>query len=179
MGAFPGGPDARAESEAFARPGVGPRTEAKGTGDGSDLAARERFEGEHPFVCWSPGRDGKTHDEGYVPSECQPKRWPTKALSGAWRPRRSGGRNDRFALDDTYLRTARQSPNAGVTLTASSARSGVRRRGALASATIRPLREAARAAGQSILLTTHFSGADERGASVGRSPLIWVFGTFS
>ena len=96
---------------------------------------------------WSPGRDGKTRDEGYVPSECQPKRWPTKALSGVWRPRRSGGRNNGFELGGAYVRTARHSTNAGVTLTASPAGSGARRRGSLASATIRPLLEAARAAG--------------------------------
>jgi hypothetical protein len=47
-----------------------------------------------------------------------------------------------------------------MTLTASSARSGARRRG-LASTTIRPLQELARAAGRTLLLTTHFSGADE------------------
>ncbi len=119
----------------FAGPGVGPRTEAKGAGDASDVAARERFEGEHPFVSWSPGRDGKTRDEGYVPSECRPKRWPAKALSGAWRPRRSGGRNDCFALGGPHVRTSRRT-NAGVTLTASFARSGAQRRRPLASATI-------------------------------------------
>jgi hypothetical protein len=145
----------------FAGPAVAPRNEAKGIGDASDVAARERFEGEHPFVCWSPGRDGKTRDEGYVPSECRPKRWPTKALSGAWHPRRSGGCDNCFALGGAYVRTARHSTNAGVTLTDSSAGSGARRRRPLGSATIRPLREAARMVGRSILLTTHFSGADE------------------
>jgi hypothetical protein len=145
----------------FAGPAVGPRTEAKGTGDGSDVAARERFEGEHPFVCWFPGRDGKTRDEGYAPSECQPKRWPTKALSGAWRPRLSGGRNNGFALGGAYVRTPPHSTNAGVTLTASPAGSGARRRRALASAIIRPLQETARATGRRFLLTTHFSGAGE------------------
>jgi hypothetical protein len=158
----------------FTGPGVGPRSEARGTGGGSDVAARERFEGEHPFVCWSPGRDGKTRDEGYVPSECQPKRWPTKALSGVWRPRLSGGRNNRFELAGAYVRTARHSTNAGVTLTASPAGSGARRRGTLASAIIRPLQEAARAAGRRFLLTTHFSGADEAGASDGASQLVLI-----
>jgi len=38
----------------------------------------------------------------------------------------------------------------------------------------RPSQEQARVSGDSILLTTHFSGADEAGASDGASPLISV-----
>ncbi len=147
-------PDAGAE--------VARSIEAKGSGEASDAAARERFEGEHPLVSWRPGRDGKAHDEGYAPSECRPKRWPTKALSGAWHPRCSGGlpvllyaqRRVRPDCTPQYQRT-------GVTPTASCARSGARRQGLSGSTTIRPLLELARAAGCTILLTTHFSGADE------------------
>src|SRR5258707_6780014 len=41
----------------------------------SGVAQRDRFEGEHPFVCWSPGRYGETPDAGYAPSEYQLKPW--------------------------------------------------------------------------------------------------------
>jgi hypothetical protein len=50
------------------------------------MASRERFEGEHPFVSCSPGRDGESQVEGYAPSEYRLKRWPHEALSGAWCP---------------------------------------------------------------------------------------------
>jgi hypothetical protein len=148
-------PDAAAGAE------VGLWIEAKGSGEASDVAARERFGGEHPLVSWRPGRDGKAHVEGYAPSECRPKRWPTKALSGAWRPLYPGGtpallyaqRRARRNCTPLHLRT-------GMTLTVSPAGSGARRRD-LASTTIRPLHELARAAGRTFLLTTHFSGADE------------------
>lgn len=88
-----------------ARGGVRPR--APQAGDGQQLAlrfgevdrdswslgerARERFEGEHPFVSWSPGHDGETPVEGYAPSEYRLKQWPNEALSGAWCPRLLGG----------------------------------------------------------------------------------------
>jgi hypothetical protein len=88
-----------------ARGGVRPR--ALQAGDGKELAARvgevdrdpwslgrrarERFEGEHPFVSWSPGHDGETPVAGYAPSEYRLKQWPNEALSGAWCPRLSGG----------------------------------------------------------------------------------------
>ena len=52
-------PDAGAE--------VAPWIEAKGSGGASDAAARERIGGEHPFVSWRPGRDGKASDKGYAP----------------------------------------------------------------------------------------------------------------
>ena len=53
--------------------------------------ARERFEGEHPFVSWSSGHDGEIPNAGYAPSEHRLKQWPNEALSGAWCPRFSGG----------------------------------------------------------------------------------------
>ena len=56
-------------------------------------ARRERFEGEHPFVCWSPGRDGETPDAGYAPSEYRLKQWPEEAQSGAWCPPIRGDHN--------------------------------------------------------------------------------------
>jgi hypothetical protein len=88
-----------------ARGGLRPR--ASQAGDGQELAARvgnddrdlwsfgsrarERFEGEHPLVSWSPGHDGETPIAGYAPSEYRLKQWPNEALSGAWCPRLSGG----------------------------------------------------------------------------------------
>ncbi len=143
--------------------------EAKGSGEASDAAARERFGGEHPLVSWRPGRDGKARDEGYAPSECRPKRWPTKALSGAWHPYCSGGlpvllyAQRRVRPDCTP-----QHQRSGMTPTDSSARSGARRHGLSWRTTICPLQELARAAGWTILLTTHFSGADEARLEVGR-----------
>jgi hypothetical protein len=53
--------------------------------------AREGFEGEHPLVSCSPGRDGESPDAGYAPSEYPLKRWPFEAQSGAWCPRFTGG----------------------------------------------------------------------------------------
>ena len=147
-------PDAGAE--------VGPWIEAKGSGEASDVAARERFEGEHPLVSWRPGRDGKAHDEGYAPSECRPKRWPTKALSGAWRPRRSGG-SPVLLYAQRRVRPDRtpQHQRTGMTLTASPAGSGARRRGLSRVLPFARCRSSRGRLGESILLTTHFSGADE------------------
>jgi hypothetical protein len=56
----------------------------------SGAQARERFEGEHPRISWSPGRDGKAPFAGYAPSEYRLKQWPHEALSGAWCPRLAG-----------------------------------------------------------------------------------------
>jgi len=84
-----------------------------------------------------------------------------KALSGAWRPRYSGERNKRFEIGGAYARTSDHNTLAGMTLAASFAKSGASTTSPLVGASIRPLREIARAAGWSILLTTHFSGADK------------------
>jgi hypothetical protein len=54
-----------------------------------------------------------------------------------------------------------QHQRTGITLTDSHARERCSTTGALASTTIRPLQEVARVLGRSILLTTHFSGADK------------------
>ena len=66
---------------------------------GSGASHREGFEGEHPLVSWSPGRDGETPDAGYAPSEYPLKRWPKEAQSGAWCPRFAGGRQTGFEVD--------------------------------------------------------------------------------
>jgi hypothetical protein len=74
------------------RQGVGAvEGEAKAARCGSGVEARERFEGEHPRISWSPGRDGETPFAGYAPSEYRLKPWPHEALSGAWCPRIAGG----------------------------------------------------------------------------------------
>jgi hypothetical protein len=151
-------------------------SEASATTSRAGVAARERFEGEHPLVSWSPGRDGKTQVAGYAPSECRLKPWPLKALSGAWRARFTGRRNTGFEIGGTYADALHAVALEGLTPIAAYARSGGSTTSALVGATIRPLREAARAAGWSILLTTHFSGADEAGSSDGASPLNSVFG---
>src|SRR5262249_39107435 len=135
---------------------------------------RERFEGEHPFVCWSPGCDGEIPNAGYAPSEYRLKRWPQEALSGAWCPRLSGDHNpgwkvesgsgpkpDRDASDDS----SSSFPSRGLTCQPTSAIAGVGSR---------PSQPLPRARGGNILLTTHFSGADEAGQN-GASPLISVF----
>ena len=142
----------------FVGSGVAALSEAEGIGGESGVAARERFEGEHPLVSWSAGREGKTRDAGYVPSECRPKRWPRKALSGAWRPRLTGGGDQGFEIGGEDVRNPSSSTFAGVTWTASFAGSGASTTSALVGASTRPLREAARAVGCIILLTTHFSG---------------------
>jgi hypothetical protein len=135
--------------------------EAKGRDEASDVAARERFGGEHPFVSWHPGRDGKARVEGYAPSECRTKRWPTKALSGAWRPGCSGGLPILlFAQRRVHLDTARDQ-RTGMTLAVAPAGSGARLQRLSGSTTIRPLHEIARARRRTFLLTTRFSGADE------------------
>lgn len=84
-----------------------------------------------------------------------------KALSGAWRPRFSGERNRRFEIGGAYAQMSDHINFADKTLTASFARRGASTTSALVGASIRPLQEMARAVGWSILLTTHFSGADE------------------
>ena len=137
------------------------RHEATSAGCKPAVAARERFEGEHPFVSWSPGRDGQTPNEGYAPSECRLKPWPTEAQSGAWRARIAGKRNEGFRFE--RVEAGRTLP-AGVreaSLTEPFARSGASTSSSLACARLRPLHEIARARGSSLLLTTHFSGADE------------------
>lgn len=90
-----------------------------------------------------------------------------KALSGAWRPRCLGERNRRFEIGGAYAQTSDHTTFAGKTLTASFAGSGASTTSALVGASIRPLQEMARAVGWSILLTTHFSGADEARDSLG------------
>ena len=153
---------------ALVRQVVGALTvEAKECGGVAGVAARERFEGEHPLVSWFPGRDGKTRDAGYAPPECRLKRWPIKALSGAWHPRLSGECNRRFEIGGAYAQTSDHINFAGKSPAASFAGRGVSATSPLVGASIRPLREIARAVGWSILLTTHFSGADE--ALPGRS----------
>src|SRR6266545_2777085 len=85
-GVRPGSPSARDRQDAGAF--VGEASAARCVfGD----TAREGFEGEHPLVSWSPGRDGESPVEGYAPSEYPLKRWPFEAQSGAWCPRFAGG----------------------------------------------------------------------------------------
>jgi hypothetical protein len=134
-------------------------------------ARRERFEGEHPLVRWSPGRDGETPDAGYAPSEYRLKPWPNEAQSGAWCPRLTGDHNPGFEVERIAARTF---PAAALRSWTPSVRTrGLTHRpgNAFAKVTNRPLQEGSRAHGDSILLTTHFSGADEAGASDGASPL--------
>jgi hypothetical protein len=157
----PGGVRPEATSS-DARAEVGLLVEAKGRGEASGVAARERFGGEHQLVSWSPGYGRETHDAGYAPLEWGTKRWPTKAQSGAWRPGCPGGSPVLlYAQRRVRPYHTPRHRSTGLTLTVSSARSGARRQGASRSARIRPLLELARAAGQTLLLTTHFSGADE------------------
>ena len=101
------GPSARRDRAVDVEARGGVRPTASQAGDGKELAARvgkddrdswrfgsrarERFEGEHPFVSWSPGHDGEIPNAGYAPSEYRLKQWPNEALSGAWCPRFSGG----------------------------------------------------------------------------------------
>ena len=137
------------------------RHEATSAGGKPAIAARERFEGEHPFVSWPPGRNGQAPNEGYAPSECRLKPWPIEAQSGAWRARIAGKRNEGFRFE--RVEAGRTLP-AGVreaSLTEPFARSGASTSSSLACARLRPLHEIARARGRSLLLTTHFSGADE------------------
>ena len=68
-----------------------PGGEATAERNGFGVDARERFEGEHPLVSWSSGRDGEIPVAGYAPSEYRLKPWPHEALSGAWCPRFLGG----------------------------------------------------------------------------------------
>jgi hypothetical protein len=83
------------------RQGVGTRAgEASRARCRFGVTRRERFEGEHPFVCWSPGRDGEIPVAGYAPSEHRLKRWPHEALSGAWCPPLCGRKHpQRFTLE--------------------------------------------------------------------------------
>jgi hypothetical protein len=61
-GVRPGSPSARDRQDAGAF--VGEASAARCVfGD----TAREGFEGEHPLVSWSPGRDGESPDAGYAP----------------------------------------------------------------------------------------------------------------
>jgi hypothetical protein len=97
-----------------------------------------------------------------APLECRTKRWPTKAQSGAWRPGCPGGSPILlYAQRRARPYHAPRHRRTGLTLAVSPAGSGVRRQELSRSARSRPLLELARAAGQTLLLTTHFSGADE------------------
>ena len=69
-------------------------------------ARREWFEGEHPLVSWSPGRDGEIPDAGYAPSEYRLKPWPNEARSGAWCPRVAGNHNKGFEVERVAGRTS-------------------------------------------------------------------------
>ena len=145
-----------------ARGEVAPEIEAEEVGGASDAAARDRFEGEHPLVSWRPASDGNVRVEGYAPSECRTKQWPSKALSGAWHSRTAGGVPQLlFAQRRVRPENSPHDPRTEVALTDSFARSGARVQRRSRSTTIRPLQELARVLGRTILLTTHFSGADK------------------
>ena len=130
------------------------------------VAHRERFEGEHPLVCWSPGRDGEIPDAGYAPSEYRLKPWPNEAQSGAWCPRVAGDHNEGFEVERVAGRTSHSA--ASRASTPSVLTRGRRLNSAFVKVSNRPLQKRPRARGDTILLTTHFSGADE-------APREWSF----
>ena len=115
--------------------------EARAAGSTSTVAARERFEGEHPLVSWSPGRDGKTQVAGYAPSECRLKPWPNKALSGAWRARSAGQRTEGFEVERVEVGRSLPVVVVGEPLIGPFAWCDASRTSALEYANIRPLRD--------------------------------------
>jgi len=127
----------------------------------SSVAQRERFEGEHPLVCWSPGRDGETPNAGYAPSEYQLKPWPIEAQSGAWCPRFAGDHTEGFEVERAAERSSQRAVSRESTPSVHSRGLTHRAAGAIVGVSNRPSQELARVPGDSILLTTHFSGADE------------------
>ena len=141
------------------RADVGRSVEARRSGSmRSDVAARERFEGEHPLVSWSPGRDGKTHDEGYAPSEYRLKQWPNEGPIRSMVPPFCGRNADTaLTLERVAGPSAPRAPRVAESPSPISvARSGARRQGRLASTTIRPLQELARAPGENYSLDNSF-----------------------
>jgi hypothetical protein len=91
-------------------------------------------------------------------------------------PRVTGDHNEGFEVERVVGRTSH--PVASRASTPSVLTRGLTHRpnSAFVEVSNRPLRERTRARGDTILLTTHFSGADEAGASDGASPLICVLG---
>ena len=110
--------------------------------------ARERFEGEHPLVSWTPGRDGESPVAGYAPSEYPLKRWPFEAQSGAWCPRFTGGQA-RFKFE---LLTGRSDSTASwISAPPVHSREPARRpKSAFAGVSNRPLRDWPRANGREL-----------------------------
>ena len=133
----------------------------------SGVAQRERFEGEHPLVCWSPGRDGETPNAGYAPSEYQLKPWPIEAQSGAWCPRFAGDHTEGFAVERAVERSSQRAASRESIPSVHSRGLTHRAADAIVGVSNRPSQEQARVPRDTILLTTHFSGADE--ARLGRS----------
>ena len=125
------------------------------------VAHRERFEGEHPLVCWSPGRDGEIPNAGYAPSEYRLKPWPYEAQSGAWCPPVTGDHNEGFEVECVAGRTSHSVASRASTPSVLTRGLTHRPHSAFVKVSNRPLQERPRARGDTILLTTHFSGADE------------------
>jgi hypothetical protein len=124
--------------------------------------------GEHPFVCWSSACDGEILVAGYALSEYRLKPWPNEAQSGAWCPHIVGGHigysiECAAGCDVPAVVSWDDSPSAHAQ------RLTHRTTTAFVKSESRPLQDL-RVNGDTILLTTHFSGADE-GAGTSIAPL--------
>ena len=98
---------------------------------------------------------------GYAPPESRTKPWPKEARSGAWGARSAGQHTLGFKVERAKAEWSLPEVVVGQSLIEPVAWCDASRTSSLAYASTRPLQVSARARRYGILLTTHFSGADE------------------